>query len=489
MFCNSVSVNFYDSTISNDLITKWQWSFGDGGSSSDQNPIYQYISPGSYDVKLVVTTQTGCKDSSVLNDSVKVFKGPVIDIVGDTAACVSAQLDLDARVISGDTDVLKWQWDLGNGNLFDSKDPPPQTYPSAGPYLITSAVTDEHACSDTVKRTINIYPLPNTNAKPDSIICFGNSIQLNVTGALSYVWNASPALNCTDCDNPIASPTVNTVYTVTGTNEYGCKSKDSVLVKVQQRLPLKVNPGDTICLGESVQLLASGNQVYSWQPSTGLTDPNSPSPHASPSMSTLYTVSATDSAHCFVDTASVFIKVFPIPTVEAGPDQTIEVGSAGVQLHATGSADVISWKWSPSPGLSCIDCPDPNAAPKQTTEYVVEVRNEGDCLAKDHLTIYVVCNQGTLFIPNTFSPNGDGMNDRFYPRGKGVFMVKSLRVFNRWGELVFERLNFNANDASAGWDGKYKGKTLSPDVFVYVCEIVCDNNQLLSYKGDVTLLQ
>ena len=489
MFCNSVSVNFYDSTISNDLITKWQWSFGDGGSSSDQNPIYQYISPGSYDVKLVVTTQTGCKDSSVLNDSVKVFKGPVIDIVGDTAACVSAQLDLDARVISGDTDVLKWQWDLGNGNLFDSKDPPPQTYPSAGSYLITSAVTDEHACSDTVKRTINIYPLPNTNAKPDSIICFGNSIQLNVTGALSYVWNVSPGLTCTDCDNPIASPTVNTVYAVTGANEYGCKSKDSVLVKVQQRLPLKVNPGDTICLGESVQLLASGNQVYSWQPSTGLTDPNSPSPHASPSMSTLYTVSATDSAHCFVDTASVFIKVFPIPTVEAGPDQTIEVGSAGVQLHAAGSADVISWKWSPSPGLSCIDCPDPNAAPKQTTEYALEVRNEGDCLAKDHLTIYVVCNQGNLFIPNTFSPNGDGMNDRFYPRGKGVFMVKSLRVFNRWGELVFERLNFNANDASAGWDGKYKGKTLSPDVFVYVCEIVCDNNQLLSYKGDVTLLQ
>jgi gliding motility-associated-like protein len=68
-------------------------------------------------------------------------------------------------------------------------------------------------------------------------------------------------------------------------------------------------------------------------------------------------------------------------------------------------------------------------------------------------------------------------------------MIKSLRVFNRWGEMVFERLNFNPNDASAGWDGKYKGKQLSPDVFVYECEIVCENNQLLSYKGDVTLLQ
>jgi gliding motility-associated-like protein len=348
---------------------------------------------------------------------------------------------------------------------------------------------DEHGCRDSVTRTINIYPLPNIDARPDSTICLGNSIQLNASGGNTYKWNASPGLNCTDCDNPIASPDSNSIYTVTGTNEYGCTGKDSVLVRVQRHLPLLVNPGDTICIGESAQLFASGSHRYSWQPSTGLNDPNIPSPQASPSSSTLYTVRATDSANCFIDTANVFIKVYPIPTVEAGPDQTIEVGSAGVQLHATGSPDVVSWKWSPSAGLSCISCPDPNATPNQTTEYAVEVRNEGECLAKDYLTIHVVCNRGTLYIPNTFSPNGDGMNDRFYPRGKGVFMIKSFRVFNRWGELVFERLNFNPNDAGAGWDGKYKGKLLSPDVFVYVCEIVCDNNQLLNYKGDVTLLQ
>jgi gliding motility-associated-like protein len=90
----------------------------------------------------------------------------------------------------------------------------------------------------------------------------------------------------------------------------------------------------------------------------------------------------------------------------------------------------------------------------------VEVKNEGECVAKDNLTIYVVCNQGNLYIPNTFSPNADGMNDRFYPRGKGVFMIKSLRVFNRWGEMVFERLNFSPNDASAGWDGTIQRQTL-----------------------------
>jgi gliding motility-associated-like protein len=488
MFCDSASVNFYDSTLSNDLVTSWHWDFGDGGSSNVQNPSYHYPSPGTYDIKLVVTTETGCKDSARLNDSVRVFEGPVIDLVGDSTACVFAKLDLDALVVSGDTDRLSWEWSLANGNSFQGKDPPPQTYTSAGHYSITSIVTDEHGCRDSATKAIDIYPLPNTKARPDSTICFGNSIQLNATGASTYVWNSS-ALSCTDCSNPIASPETNTVYSVTGINQYGCVSKDSVLVKVQRRLPLQVSPGDTICLGESVSLFASGSQQYSWQPSAGLNDPHSASPQANPSSSTLYTVMASDSAHCFTDTATVFVKVYPIPTVDAGPDQTIEVGSSGVQLHATGSADIISWRWSPSFGLSCIDCPDPNASPKQTTEYAVEVRNEGACLAKDHLTIYVVCNQGNLYIPNTFSPNGDGMNDRFYPRGKGVFMIKSLRVFNRWGEMVFERLNFSPNDASAGWDGTYKGKSLSPDVFVYVCDIVCENGQVLSNKGDVTLLR
>jgi gliding motility-associated-like protein len=349
-------------------------------------------------------------------------------------------------------------------------------------------VTDEHGCTDSTSKTVNINPLPNTDAKPDSLICVGSSIQLNVTGADTYLWNTSQSLSCTNCNNPVASPPDNTIYTVTGTNQFGCSSKDSVLVRVQHHLPLQISPNDSICLGQSVQLIASGSQLYSWNPSNGLNNSSISSPRASPTTSTQYTVTAHDSANCFTDTASVYVTVFPIPTVDAGPNDTIDVGS-NVQLHATGSSDIISWKWTPGFGLSCIDCPNPTATPKETTEYTVEVRNEGQCPANDHLTIYVVCNKGNLFIPNTFSPNGDGINDRFYPRGQGVFLIKSFRVFDRWGEMVFEKLNFNPNDPGAGWDGTFKGKLLSPDVYVYTCEILCENNQPLSYKGDVTLLR
>jgi gliding motility-associated-like protein len=275
---------------------------------------------------------------------------------------------------------------------------------------------------------------------------------------------------------------------VTGTSEFGCTKKDSVVINVQKPFVLKISPDDTICVGESIHLLASGADQYSWSPAAGLDNPSVASPQASPSASTLYTLTAKDSLQCFTSTASVYIKVYPIPTVEAGPDATIIVGNS-VQLHATGSADVTRWRWVPAYNLSCINCPDPVAAPKKTTQYTLEVRNAGGCFNKDLLTIFVNCNNGELFFPNTFSPNGDGMNDRFYPRAKGTFIIRSMRVFNRWGELMFEKLNFTANDASAGWDGTYKGRVLPPDVFIYAMEVQCENNEVLKYSGNVTLIQ
>jgi gliding motility-associated-like protein len=100
-----------------------------------------------------------------------------------------------------------------------------------------------------------------------------------------------------------------------------------------------------------------------------------------------------------------------------------------------------------------------------------------------------VCNGSNVFIPNTFSPNGDGANDVFFPRGTGLFKIKTLKIFNRWGQLVFERNSFNANDPALGWDGSFKGVKLPPDVFVYMIDIICDNNSILPFKGNIALIQ
>ena len=94
-----------------------------------------------------------------------------------------------------------------------------------------------------------------------------------------------------------------------------------------------------------------------------------------------------------------------------------------------------------------------------------------------------------MFIPNTFSPNGDGANDIFYPRGSGIFSIKSIKVFSRWGEVIYQKNNIKANDPSTGWDGKFKGAQLNPDVYVYIVEVSCDNNTILTFKGNVALIK
>jgi gliding motility-associated-like protein len=94
-----------------------------------------------------------------------------------------------------------------------------------------------------------------------------------------------------------------------------------------------------------------------------------------------------------------------------------------------------------------------------------------------------------VFIPNTFSPNADGANDVFFVRGSGTFQVRALRVYNRWGQLVFEKRNGSANNPSDGWDGTFNGQQLDAAAFVYQADVICRNGQLFTFKGSVSLIR
>jgi gliding motility-associated-like protein len=286
----------------------------------------------------------------------------------------------------------------------------------------------------------------------------------------------------------VAKPDSNIRYTVKGTSANGCIGWDSVLLSVRLPFKMQVSKGDTLCIGRSTQISASGASTYVWSPSAGLSNSTIANPVATPAATTNYMVVGKDDKGCFKDSAFVPVKVYPIPTVNAGSDKTINVGQT-LDLDPTLSPDVTNTIWTPTSGIFRNRLPGITVKPPQTTEYTVEVTNDGGCKARDKVTVYVLCNNANVFIPNTFSPNGDGANDIFYPRGTGVFSIKMFRVFNRWGEVVYERSNFNANDASAGWDGRFKGNKLNPDVFVYTIDIMCENNTILNYKGNVALIQ
>ncbi len=174
--------------------------------------------------------------------------------------------------------------------------------------------------------------------------------------------------------------------------------------------------------------------------------------------------------------------------MNAGADKIIQAGIS-ITLTPTYSNDVINWLWSPASGLSCTNCITPIATPGGTTTYTLKIQNNGGCSAEDQVTIVVTCDNENIFIPNTFSPNGDGVNDVFFPRGRGINMIRGMKIFNRWGQLVFERSNFYANDPASGWDGLVGGKQVPSDVYIFVIDVICNNGKVITKKGNVTLLK
>ncbi len=486
--CNSGSVQFTNTSTSDDIINGYIWDFGDGSTSMSSNPLHFYSTPGMYFPSLIVTTTYGCTDTLLSTLPVKIVAPPQGQITQSANGCTPVTINFNGSLVIADTSIVTWQWDFGNGNTSSLINPLAQTYSVAGTYPVSLLVTNSTGCMDTVNTSVEAFAIPNVNAGGDTLICQGTGKTLLATGAATYVWSPSIGLSCTNCANPVAMPDSIRIYTVTGTSAQGCVNTDAIIVSVKYPFVMSNSPGDSLCKGSSMQISATGAYTYTWSPATGLNNANISAPVASPLVSTTYRVIGKDDKNCFSDTAFIPIRVFDIPTVDAGPDKTINV-SQSIDLVPVISTDVISVIWSPTGSIFRSDYPAITVKPKVTTTYDVEVKNSGGCSSRDNVTVYVICNGSNVFIPNTFSPNGDGSNDLFYPRGKGLFSIKTARVFNRWGEVVYEKSDFMPNDASAGWDGTFKGKKLNVDVYIYTIEIMCDNNSILVFKGNIALIK
>ena len=486
--CNSGYIQFTDKSVANDYITAHFWDFGDGTFSTLANPRHPFTTaPATYSILHMVTTANGCKDVARLVDTVKIFETPRVAITGDKEACVPGQLSFNG-VVTGDDTNLKKHWDFGNGQTAETATSVTQTYNAAGNYQVQLQTVYQDYCFDTARYEVNIWPLPNIYAGKDTFVCRGTPMQLQPSGAVQYTWTATPDISCTQCTSPLINPANNTAYVVTGVSDHGCVKSDTINVRVRQPFTMQVQRGDTICVGEQIRLQATGADQYLWTPAAGLDNTKTASPKAAPVTTTVYTVVGSDNDHCFTDTGHVKVEVYPIPQIFAGNDTTVNTGNT-IQLTPTYSKDVSSINWTPASGLSCTNCPSPVAQVKGSVTYRVTASNQGGCTASDDITITSICNGDNYFIPNTFSPNGDGVNDVFLVRGKGVYNVHSLRIFNRWGQLVFEKRNFMANDPAAGWDGKINGKVADMDVYVYIVDIICDNSNIVPYKGNVALIR
>ena len=467
----------------------WHWDFGDGTISTAQSPSHIYATAGSYSVQLIATSPSGCADT--ISHPVNVYAKPTVAFTAQPVTlCLFGNNTHFNNTSSINPGSLTYKWWFGDGDT-STLASPAHVYTAADSYNVKLLTVSDHGCRDSVTHPVVIHANPQlalTTTNGGTAICRGNTTTLTASGASLYQWTPATGLSCSNCASPIAAPLTTTTYIATGFSSFSCPGVDSVRIIVHQPINIAANGGD-ICFGGTKGLHASGAASYAWTPAAGLNDPGAPNPAATPAATTHYRVVGFDGVNCFTDTAYVLVNVWPNPTLTLGPDLELATGAQQVLTAVTSNAPIATWLWSPADFLSCTRCPNPVATVHYDITYKLTATTAHGCSITDDIRIKTFCKDSQVFFPDAFTPDGDGLNDIFMIRGKGIISVNYLRIFNRWGELIFERTNFSPNNPAYGWDGKIRGVKGPPDVFVYTAEVVCDNGVKNIFKGNVSVLR
>jgi gliding motility-associated-like protein len=479
---------------------------------------------------------------------IKVAPLPTAAVIGDTSICEGDSLLLQA------TGGNSYRW---SPSAAVSNSSTAQIW--VRPLAATTYglwVQDSLGCVDSTQHQVDLRSRSTTPLVGDTI-CRGDSATLQLSSGSAPIWQG-PALSCQTCDTPIAAPNDSAWYLVAYTNADNCPVVDSVSIAVLDTRFFQASAVDSICMGDSVQLLVQGAPAsVRWSPSTGLSAPNSDAPWATPTTNRWYQVrlqqgncsvsdsvkinflpttniSALDVTYCIGDSAQLLATgnanryqwqprnnlsspdsfatmvyalstqqyqvigrgrcntdtAFATVSVQALPSLQVDsllTAALGQTITLEANSNALDLLWSPSADLSCSNCWQTEwTVDSGRTFYITAVDDLG-CLVVDSIRIIVqsACVADLVYVPNAFTPDGDGQNDVLYAQTGSVQTLLGFQIYNRWGELVFETRDF-----AQGWDGRYKGQALTPDFYGYVLQFECpQSGEILLKKGNITILR
>jgi gliding motility-associated-like protein len=583
MTCLGSATTFTDaSSSSGGTITAWLWNFGDGNTSTQENPSHTYTSAGSYAVQLTATNSNGCI-SSIASKTIQVSTLPVAAFGYSSPDCTASAVTITDKSTTPGGTISSWAWDFGDGTTTTKTTNAAftHTYSTTGTYTVTLVITNSGGCSSTTTQSIKISPLPVVDftlpevCLTDSYAAFTSTSTIadNTSSQFTYLWNfgdpnattsdpnTSTAANPThkytaaavyqvsltitsgsgcsvttiksftvNGDEPVAaftvlnagelcsdravyitnqstvnfgsitkielyydyannpgtvvtdnSPTYGKVYSHTyttfhapATQNYQVRmlaySGGACVSEIDKTITLLATPElsfptvANVCVdGGTVQLSAtelsgiSGSGLYTGTAvsSTGLFNP------ATAGLGTFtinYIFTATDAC---ADTISQTITVVASPTVSMGSNVTVLQGGS-VELEPTVTGDSLTYLWSPATGLSSTTVLHPEASPSSDITYELTVTNDKGCTASGQILVSVL---QSPVIPNTFTPNGDGINDTWNIKYLDSYTDCTVQVFSRWGERVFASTGY-----PTAWGGRYNGKDVPSGVYYYVID-------------------
>ncbi len=411
--------------------------------------------------------------------------------VSDSIGCAPLSLVLN----NTSTLTSSFLWDFGNGQFDSTTFEPTIVYSQPGTYTISLTVVDS-ICQGTDQQSLQITvgPTLSVTAPAAVFLCSSTDTLLSPTivGApTSVIWSSTPqfldTLNPSGQANLSLIDPQNAWYYIQISNAY-CSAADSVQLTIATDA-FALNGPNLVCAQAPFNLQLSGGataQTIEWSPAASITGPtNLATATASIATSQYIYVEVLTAQNCLLQD-SIFVSVSPLNplAVVASADPTIILPNASAQLSAMPLGN-FTYNWTPTLGLSNPSIANPQATIEQTTTYTLTV-SDGLCSGSDTVLIKVfdsICGAPFVYIPNAFSPNKDGQNDKLYVRGPFIESFV-FRVYDRWGELVWETTTL-----TEGWDGTFRGKLLDPDVYDYYLQATCVGGLENLIKGNVTLIR
>lgn len=523
--------------------SEYLWDFGDGNFSSEFEPKHAYASPGTYEVVLIIQDSVSCIFSDTDSIQVVVIPGPQALVPQVPDVCRGESVQLSA--FGGDS----YQWSPVAGLNDPSSQNPTATITNSIIYTVTvtdscgtdtasvridpfpnntDAISDTSVCKglsarlwasggesyswspafylsnansanpitspdSTIDYTVSILDsfgcthaydvkvwvvgyFPQVEAWGDTSVCPGERVMLSALGSDAYEWFPKETVLDPYLSATPAEPMVTTTYKVVVGNACGSAS-DSVVVIVNP-IDIIASADTAVCQGDTVHLKAAGSFTYKWYGPEFDSPARTPTPDIVPSETAWYIVEGKNLQNC-VDTDSVFVRVHPRPTLKLLSDPDTITGLENVLLAVESNGQI---RWESTGYVPCSVCDTIKVFPRERTAYYVHAFDTNGCGKSDSIVVNPVSN---LFIPNSFTPDADKLNDIFQIRGHNVIRYE-ISIFNRWGREVYR-----STDINSGWNGTYynKGKDAPIGVYTYTIRYTVIPEEDLIETGSIVLIR
>jgi gliding motility-associated-like protein len=438
------------------------------------SPVFNGNNTQTYTVTGTGANSCKAKDSVTIT----INSVPIVTTISNTSICRG-----DSILLTSNSNAQVNQWSPAT-SVSNPGTANPYFIDTISQTITLTGTNTSTGCFASTNVNITVKPTPNVVSISDFTSCATNTVTLTTTGAQSYSWSPTANLDDPTISSPVfLGPTGTYTYFVTGTAANGCTAKDIVNITIANKPVFNAPENKTICENEAVQLDGNNGITYGylWSPATNLNNPGIVNPIANPSLTTPYTLVISDSTCNYDSTFRVLVTVNSLPIINATKSNDLNCSTPESKLTASGA---INYNWFPSEGLSNNTINNPIASPSYTTQYVVIGTDNNGCKNSDTITVYRKGGKYFGFnIPNSFTPNGDGLNDCFGVTYWGETKNFQLIVYSRWGEKIFETHNI-----SECWDGIYKGNPAETGSYVFLIkgETLCGK---VNRKGNILLIR